>query len=93
MNVGHRIIDRYGQRGVVTRVLNGLDEACQYGLLGPSSDFAKLRQDDTPERHAVTRWLDAQELVPRTPRAGTWLVVSFDDGGEGIVGVDDATEE
>lgn len=67
-------------------VLQGLDEALVHGMLGPSSPGARLRGDIDPGRTAVTRWLHAQEHVPRTPRKGVWYAVDYDKGGRGIVG-------
>lgn len=85
-----RIKDPYGKTGAVRLVLNGLDEACEHGVLGPDSDYARAVGDTTEAHAAVTAWLEGLERPPRTPRTGQWFVVGLDDGGEVIVGSLDA---
>lgn len=86
-----RIRDPYGKVGTVTIVLDGLDEVCEHGGLGPESDYARLTGDTTEAHAAVTEWLDGLEQPPHTPRDGKWFIVQLDDGGEVIVGALDAT--
>jgi hypothetical protein len=86
-----RIQDPYGHVGTVVHTLNGLDEACQYGALGPDSEYTCAVGDTTDPYTAVTDWLQGLERTPRTPRTGTWFIVAVDGGGEVIVGALDVT--
>jgi len=83
---GKRVRAPHNIVGTVVLVLDGLDEAADYALLGPLSAYARETDDDAPPFQAVTNWLDKQEHVPRTPRKGIWLHVNCDDGGSIIVG-------
>lgn len=86
-----RIKDPYGHVGTVVHTLDGLDEVCRHGGLGPTSDYAQLTGDTTDAHTAVTEWLNGPERPPRTPRTGTWFIVAVDGGGEVIVGALDVT--
>ena len=85
-----RVQDPYGHVGTVVRILDGLDEACQHGMLGPTSAYAQIVGDTTDAHAAVTAWLHGLAQPPRTPRSGRWLAVDLDHGGQVLVGSLDA---
>jgi hypothetical protein len=86
-----RIRDPHGQVGTVVQVLDGLDEACQHGFLGPTSAYASVVGDTTEAHAAVSAWLHGLAKPPLTPRSGRWLVVDLDGRGQVLVGALDAT--
>jgi hypothetical protein len=90
-----RVKTEYGDSGLVTETLHGLDGPSVLG--GPDGaavhgGYIECAANES-RWDAVSRWLKGLEHPPKTPRNGIWYVVAVDHPvqGEVLVGILDCT--